>query len=149
MADWVVNRDIVDLPVGRYREWDADAAKEAWRKVISDKPTREWGAKEWKRFGEMFLVYREGGNRLEDFKLPVAEPDEQGRLRLNPFGVRAAYAALRGARGGVDIPEDVRQRALDVVDRLREKVGWKDEREELRKLLREFLIEELRKALSD
>jgi len=47
--------------------------------------------------------------RFADLKLPHHEPRKSGVGPANWNGVRAAMAALNGARGGVDIPADERE----------------------------------------
>ena len=92
-----------DLPLSeRDRVWDSDAAR---RRVLGDG--------DWDRFERAhFWVDRDaieerGEPTQADFKLPFADLID-GELVAVWNGVTAATAAVRGARGGVDIPDDDR-----------------------------------------
>jgi len=121
MARWTVNTAVLRLPVTDHREWDADAADKRARKWVSDKDPSEWGASEWRRYKTFFLVYdAENPYKFESYKLPVADVVD-GKPTVIRRGVIAAQQALAGARRGVDLPEEVKKRAINLAERLREK----------------------------
>lgn len=89
-----------DLPLAdREREWDSDAAVARIREFTEseDAPTEA--------YRDAFLWYdRDNAETFGAYKLPVADV-VNGRLVAVPRAVFAAAAAMQGARGGVDIPE--------------------------------------------
>jgi len=107
-----------DLPLAdREREWDSGAAIAR---------VREWADAESEpneRFRQAFFWYdRENADEFGAYKLPYADVID-GRLVAIPRGVFAAAAALAGARGGVDIPQDDRSGVIVNVERYYEKMG--------------------------
>lgn len=101
-----------DLPLASMeREWDSDAAVNRIRTETNseEEPTRE--------YREAFLWYdSENEENFGAYKLPIADVID-GRMVAVPRGIFAAAAALRGARGGVDIPDDDRQRVVANINR--------------------------------
>jgi HK97 family phage prohead protease len=92
-----------DLPLAdRGREWDSEAAIARVR-AFTDSETSP--SADYKR---AFFWY-DAANRDEftSYKLPFADVID-GQLVAVPRGVFAAAAAVSGARGGVDLPEDDR-----------------------------------------
>jgi len=88
------------------REWDASAA---------DNRVREWAGGpdkddiDWSKYRQAFFWYdSEDSENFGGYKLPFADVID-GSLKAVWRGVAAAMAALNGARGGVDIPEDDRK----------------------------------------
>jgi 2'-5' RNA ligase len=115
----------VDLPVApRDANWDGDAAKQ---RVL------EWANGGCDRAGRAF-AYRD--DSIEDctqsnaWKLGFADIVD-GTLTIIPNGAAAALAAVNGARGGVDIPEDetaaVRKRLESVRAHVIEETGGEDD----------------------
>ena len=95
----VVQR-FLDLPLSdRDRGWDGQKAQEqvsAWAKV-NDAPNQRWA--------RSFIFCESPGDQFGQYKLLVADVID-GELTVVPRGVFAAAAAIQGARGGVEIPED-------------------------------------------
>jgi hypothetical protein len=121
MARWTVNTAVLRLPVTDHRGWDADAADRRARKWVSDKDPSEWGASDWRRYKTFFLVYdAENPHKFESYKLPVADVVD-GKPTVIRRAVIAAQQALAGARRGVDLPDEVKKRAMKLAERLREK----------------------------
>lgn len=93
----------LDLPLDMERSWDADAAV---------KRVREWaGATEAPnaKYRQAFFWYDEKEpENFGSYKLPFADVVE-GRLTAIWRACAAAMAALKGARGGVDIPAEDRR----------------------------------------
>jgi HK97 family phage prohead protease len=89
-----------DLPLAdRDREWDSTAAVKRVREFTDSED--EPGAK----YRQAFLWFdRENANTFAAYKLPIADVIN-GRLTAVPRAIFAAAAALRGARGGVSIPD--------------------------------------------
>jgi len=130
MARWTVNTSVLRLPVTDHREWDADESEKRWRKWVSSKDPSEWGAAEWRKYKRRFLVYdAEDPYKFESYKLPVVDIVD-GEPKVIRRGVIAAQQALAGARRGVDLPEDVKERATKLAEKLRKKADKAVEKEE-------------------
>jgi HK97 family phage prohead protease len=101
-----------DLPLAsREREWSADAA------LARVKPFLDSAEEPAEAYRKAFLWY--DADNSEDFgayKLPIADVID-GTLTAIPRAIFAAAAALSGARGGVDIPEDDRGAVIASIDR--------------------------------
>ena len=101
-----------DLPLApREREWDSDAAIARVRPLLDSSDSPAEG------YRRAFLWY--DADNSEDFgayKLPIADVIDGG-LTAIPRAIFAAAAALSGARGGVDIPEDDRAAVIANVER--------------------------------
>jgi HK97 family phage major capsid protein len=86
--------------------------------AISDKPWSDFKESDYslEQWHAACLIHLHDGEPTskEQCKLPVREPD--GTLNRN--GVHAAAAALAGARGGVDAPEDEKRKAARALVRL-------------------------------
>ena len=113
-----------DLPLADSdREWDGDAATESmfeWaRKGDEFKPHRV-------RLGH-FAYNTDDTERESSYKLPFAHVIN-GELKAVPRGIHAVAAVLEGARGGVDLPDDVirdiRKRVEAYYERMGEDVPW-------------------------
>ncbi len=90
----------LDLPLlDRDREWDSGDAEDrvrTWAKA-EEGPNRKY---------QQAFVYWDGqGQSFGDYKLPLVDIVD-GAPQVVPRAVFAAAAAVQGARGGVDIPED-------------------------------------------
>jgi hypothetical protein len=121
MARWTVNTAVLDLPVTDHRDWDADATERGWRRWVSDKDPSEWGAAEWRKYKKRFLVYNaEDPHKFESYKLPVVAIVD-GEPKVIRRAVIAAQQALAGARRGVDLPAEVKERVEKLAERLRKK----------------------------
>jgi HK97 family phage prohead protease len=95
----VVQR-FLDLPLSdRGREWDASAAKDRVRTWAdaTEAPNQKY-AKCW-------VFWESPGDEFGQYKLPIADLVD-GILTAIPRGIFAAAAAVQGARGGLNIPED-------------------------------------------
>lgn len=96
-------------------EWDVIPFSEHEGQPLADKDT-EWDgdaeveAAEPDELRDMCTVQRGDGEDKEDYKLPHCRQSDKA-LVWN--GVKAAMGAVLGARGGVDIPEDVNRDAYD------------------------------------
>jgi hypothetical protein len=91
------------------RSWDADRAVASLRKWASKDGSGEKDTIDWAKYRRGFAWYDE--NEPENFgsyKLPHHEVID-GTLYVVWRGVAAAMAALMGARGGVDIPDEDRK----------------------------------------
>jgi len=103
------------------REWDADASESRWRRHFEIEG-REDLENEQKRnnYRKRFFWWNPPGHNFGDYKLPFADIVD-GEPRAIWRGVAAAMAALLGARGGVDIPEDERRAVYNHIVRYYEK----------------------------
>ena len=101
-----------DLPLAtREREWDSDAAISRVREMLgsTEQPSES--------YRKAFLWYdADDSENFGAYKLPIADVID-GRLTAIPRAIFAAAAALSGARGGVDIPEDDRAGVIAHVNR--------------------------------
>ena len=86
------------------REWDADAAVQRIRKWASSDGSGDKDKIDWKKYRQAFAWYNaQDPENFGSYKLPHHDVID-GKLVVVWRGVAAAMAALRGARGGVDIP---------------------------------------------
>ncbi|MFA0781613.1 MAG: hypothetical protein YYHSYBAR_000004 [Candidatus Fervidibacter sacchari] len=121
--DWTANDDPLQIPIheDRDREWDADASERRWRQWVSEKDPSEWGSEEWRKYRRRFLAYdRANPDLFGSYKLPVVDI-VNGQPRVIFRAVVAVLAVLAGARGGVDLPSDVKERVRSIAERLRNK----------------------------
>lgn len=90
-----------DLPLAdRDRPWDSDVALDRVREFTDSEDAPG------SRYKEAFLWYDSANAaNFGAYKLPFADVVD-GRLVAVPRGIFAAAAAMQGARGGVDIPEE-------------------------------------------
>lgn len=106
-----------DLPMAEEdREWDSDAAIGRLREFTDsdEEPSAT--------YRRAFLWYeREMDNEFGAYKLPIADVIN-GRLSAVPNAIFAAAAAMSGARGGVDIPDDERAGVIANIERYYEKM---------------------------
>ncbi len=114
------------LPLGdRDREWDESAARErifrwaGWE----DHPDPE-------KAQRAFFAYDDATpTNLTSYKLPFADV-AQGELKAMPRGLFAVAQLLRGARDGVDIPEDVlrsaRRKVTVYYHKMGEQAPWEE-----------------------
>ena len=107
-----------DLPLAdRSREWDSAAAIERVRDYFETEggPTKE--------YRQAFLYYdQQDQENFEAYKLPIADVIE-GAIKAVPRAIFAAAAAISGARGGVDIPEDEEPAIIRNINRYYDKMG--------------------------
>lgn len=107
-----------DLPLAsRDRPWDSNAAIARVREFTdsTESPTAA--------YKNAFVFYdRENAENFGSYKLPLADVIN-GRLTAVPRGIFAVAAALQGARGGVDIPDNERPGAIRHVERYYAKMG--------------------------
>lgn len=101
-----------DLPLAsRDREWDADAAIARVRPFLD---SEEEPSDSYRR---AFLWFdSEDEENFGAYKLPIADVID-GTLTAIPRAIFAAAAALSGARGGVDIPEEDRDAVIANINR--------------------------------
>jgi hypothetical protein len=113
-----------DLPLAdREREWDGDRARARifkWAGWDDDSNAQ--------KARRAFFAYDEGNaDEKQSYKLPFADVID-GRLKAVPRGVFAAAQVLEGARGGVDLPEeviaDVRKRVGAYYRKMGEEPPW-------------------------
>jgi HK97 family phage prohead protease len=79
--------------------WDGDAAETR---------VREWAGDDWAKYRKAFLWYdAEDAENYGAYKLPIGDIVDD-ELHAVWRGVAAAAAAMAGARGGVDIPDEDR-----------------------------------------
>jgi len=100
-------------PIDEDSAWDADEAIRQLRKWASKDGSGDKDTIDWAKYAKGFGWYDE--NDKENFgayKLPHHYV-KNGKLVTPWSGVRAAMAALLGARGGVKIPENERRKVYD------------------------------------
>lgn len=103
-VDLLVEKTALDLPLAdEDAAWSFSAAD--GNKILGDPP-------DWARYYKAHF-YRDDTRKdtKDGYKLPFAKM-VNGRLTAFWHGVRAAYGAMQGARGGVQIPEAARSRVL-------------------------------------
>lgn len=101
-----------DLPLAsRDREWDADAA------IARVRPFLDSAEEPDGSYRRAFLWFdSEDDENFGAYKLPIADIID-GVLTAIPRAIFAAAAALSGARGGVDIPEEDRDAVIANINR--------------------------------
>lgn len=106
-----------DLPLAdQDRPWDADAA------IARVRDFTDSGEDPSPTYRRGFLYYdKEDDDNFAAYKLPIADVIE-GTLTAIPRGIFAAAAALSGARGGVDIPENEEEGVIAHINRYYEKM---------------------------
>lgn len=96
-------------PVSDKTSWDADAAVSKIRKWASSDGSGDKDTISWSKYRKAFGWYdSDDQENYGAYKLPH-HTVENDKLVLVESGLTAAMAALNGARGGVDIPDDDRQ----------------------------------------
>ncbi len=99
------------------RVWDSSAAKQRVR-VFTD--SEESPSADYKK---CFLWYdKEEGDTFGAYKLPISDVIDN-KLTAVPRAIFAAAAAMRGARGGVDIPDSDRPGVIANINRYYKKMG--------------------------
>ena len=104
---WQVTQ-FADLPVTKDVPWDPRGRGRTalMNELLGDPPN-------WSRYRSAHLVWNpEEPEVKSSYKLPIGRM-EQGRARVIFAQLGAAVAALNGARGGIDLPRDVRERAFN------------------------------------
>jgi hypothetical protein len=92
--------------------WDADAAEQRVRKWASSDGSGDKDKIDWAKYREAFAWYNaEDPENFGSYKLPHHDIVD-GRFCVVWRGVAAAMAVMKGARGGVDIPEADRDAVL-------------------------------------
>jgi len=96
-----------DLPVTKDVSWDPNEQGRAalQNEVLGDPP-------DWERFRKAHLAYdSENSEILDGYKLMVARMVD-GKLTVVFSQLASRLAILNGARGGVDLPSDVKEAAF-------------------------------------
>lgn len=107
-----------DLPLAsREREWDSGMAVSRVRQFVGadEEPNAE--------YRRAFMYYDENNeDNFGAYKLPIADVID-GRLMAIPRAIFAVAGVLRGARGGVDIPQSEMAGVRSNVERYYRKMG--------------------------
>lgn len=99
----------------RERPWDSDEALARVRQWAGGGESLE--NMNWNRYRRAFLWFdSENPEQITSYKLPIADYID-GKLMAVPRGIFAVAGALQGSRGGVDIPENDRERIRNQVNR--------------------------------
>jgi hypothetical protein len=120
---WKANGNM-DLPLAeRDHDWDGDGARErifrwaGWEEDPNPEKARQG----------FFAYDDEHPEHKHAYKLPFADVIG-GRLMAVPHGIFAAAAVLEGARGGVELPDDViesvRQKVTAYYRKMGEQPPW-------------------------
>lgn len=100
-------------PIVMDRAWDADAAVARIRRWASSDGSGDKDKIDWAKYRQAFAWYDEDEpENFGSYKLPHHDVVD-GKFVAVWRGVVAAMAALFGARGGVDIPEEDRRGVYD------------------------------------
>jgi hypothetical protein len=105
-----------DLPLDEERAWDGAAAEGRVRKWASTDGSGEKDQLDWPKYRKAFVVYDAANEEsFGGYKLGFADVVD-GKLTAIRAGLIAVRAVLAGGRGGVDLPEEVQERARAFVD---------------------------------
>lgn len=121
-----------DLPLAeRDREWDAAAARQRVAKWASKDGSGEKDTIDWSKYKKAFLWHdSENPENFGSYKLPIADVIN-GRLMAVPRAIIAAAAAIQGARGGVNIPSQDKEKIKKILEKYYAKMDmvapWQDE----------------------
>jgi HK97 family phage prohead protease len=105
------------------REWDADESEIRWRKYVCVETNEDLQdpKKRQKYAKRFFWVDDENADKFSAYKLPHVDV-----INGKPYaiwrGIVAAMAALLGARGGVDIPNEDREKVYRAIAKYYKKV---------------------------
>jgi len=135
--EWHANMEPFKLKLDEESSWDKEESEARWRRYVSNKDTEEWGDEEWRRYRQRYLAYNSANpTAFASYKLPVVDIVD-GEPRLIKRALSAALAALHGARGGVDLPNSVKQILIDSIQKVLEASTMS--REQLLQILNEAL----------
>jgi hypothetical protein len=99
------------------RDWDSDAAVKRIRTKTDSKDTPSASYKKY-----FFWYDADDKDNFGAYKMPFADVVD-GEIKAVPSAVNAAYAAMKGARGGVNIPSGDRSSVLSAINSYRKKMG--------------------------
>lgn len=117
-----------DLPLADESvDWDGSKARQNVKQWASD----ESGEVDWQKYRKAFLWYDSDKPDVEgSYKLPIANVFD-GTLKAVPKGVYAAAGAVQGSRGGVDIPQEDKEKVKKHLDKyyakLKKDPPWKED----------------------
>ena len=98
-----------NLPLDMDRSWDAAAARRRVAKWASSDGSGDKDKVDWAKYRKAFCVYDASApDNFGSYKFPIADVVD-GKLTAIWRGVVAAMAILLGARGGTNLPDDVRK----------------------------------------
>lgn len=101
---------IADTP----RPWDSGAARNR---------LRSWADGDMRKYRRGFLWWDDSApENFGSYKLPIADVID-GTLTIVPRAVNAAYGAVEGARGGVNIPSSDMAGVRSVLESIRSRIG--------------------------
>jgi len=103
-----------NLPLDPRPSWDGNAARRRIARWASSDGSGDKDKIDWKKYAKAFVVLADPDkpDNFGSYKLPFADVI-RGELKAVWGGVKAAMAAVLGARGGVDLPEAERKRAYN------------------------------------
>lgn len=109
-GEWVEDEWSTDAEASAVPYEETPAITGVWDAVAAEKRIRAWATKngkiDWAKYRRAFAYYdSKHPDRLSSYKLPHHDI-QNGKLVLVRNGLFAAGAAVRGARGGVQIPDN-------------------------------------------
>ena len=102
----------MDLPIADVNvPWDGDGARQRMKEwSTTDEET------DWEKYAKGFFWYNlDDPEKLASYKLPFADVIDDKLIAI-PHGIFASAAAMQGARGGVDLPSDDREKVLEKIN---------------------------------
>ena len=114
-----------DLPLAdKNKSWDGDAAVQQLRKWASSDGSGDKDKVDFNKYKRAFLyVDEEDPENFTSYKMPIAKPDNNGDLKAYPRAIYAAAAAVEGARGGVDISDEEKEKVRNHLTKYYKKMG--------------------------
>lgn len=112
----------ITIKVKDESKWDGDAAREAILKWAGYSPDldEQARAEALSKAERLFLLRRDESNTAGDLVAPCGSVAD-GEPYLSTAGLRYARAALNGARGGIDAPDEIFVPALSRIDQVLKK----------------------------
>lgn len=113
----------MDWDLDMERSWDADESEKRWRKWCGIETNADLeDAEKRRKYRGRFFWWDGEGTTFGGYKLPFVDIVD-GKPKAIWRGVVAAMAALLGARGGVDIPDEDRIKVYEHICRYYRKAG--------------------------
>jgi len=130
-----------DLPVIERDDWDGDAARERILRWAGYETEAEEDVRNeaLDRAARLFLFRRDESATQDDLVAPCGDIVD-GEPRLVTSGLRFALAAVNGARGGIDAPDELLEQARRAIERIRARLEEEQEQDQENENTRSYAV---------